>query len=172
MHKHNLRVVLATRKWREVSSHWLDADKAPDCTCRKSIDTIRIRASFLTNSSRGELVGVLLQTTGKEKKNMLRDKPAQTQLSSWVTDSFHFLLPQQPLCRGHGRPGHRRSGHGARSGGSFVRRQKLTCWSLGAERRRWRRSGKKSHILCCSSQSCCESKRQQTLKISWRWTSC
>lgn len=68
MHKHNLRVVLATRKWRVVSSHWLDADKAPDCTCRKSIGTIRIRASFLTNSSRGELVGVSLQTSGKKKK--------------------------------------------------------------------------------------------------------
>lgn len=181
MHKHNLRVAMATRKWRVVSSHWLAADKAPDCTCRKSIDAIRIRASFLTNSSRGEVVGVSLQTASRKKNNHAA-KQTRTNTDSRLSDglispphlafcchSSHFVGVIEDQDRG-AVDSERAAAAAALWEDSALGLLKALC-SLGTERRRWSHSEiKVTH--CFAFHSYAESKCQQMLKISWGRTSC
>lgn len=177
MHEHNLTALLATRKWRVVSSHWLDADKAPDCTCRKSIDSIRIRASFLTNSSGGELsVCISLQTQDDQWKTCRETHPHKHRhpVEWWIhfPSTSRFLLLHAVRViedQDTGALDLERAAAASLQEGSAPGFERLPAHleqSGNSQDAEWN----KSHTLRCSSKSCCESKCQQMLKISCRWT--
>lgn len=106
---HNLAAVLASKKLKAVSSHWLDAGKAPDCTCRKSIKGIKSQPSLpqihqeeKMSASFSERLTIRrwVKRAGNKRRKKGEGRGAENRLSSpaqlrsgiktssWVMDSF------------------------------------------------------------------------------------